>query len=39
MEIRRITQAEDVEAAGHLFDAAVRGEATRRFLADEHHTF
>jgi ribosomal protein S18 acetylase RimI-like enzyme len=40
MEIRRITQAESVEAAGQLFDAPIRQDATRQFLADErHHLF
>src|SRR5579884_1455494 len=37
MEVRRITRFEDVAAAGQLFDAAPRVEATRRFLADERH--
>ncbi|WP_371479773.1 GNAT family N-acetyltransferase [Kitasatospora sp. NBC_00315] len=37
MEIRRITQAEDVRSAGHLFDSPPRPEATARFLADERH--
>jgi ribosomal protein S18 acetylase RimI-like enzyme len=37
MEIRRITRFEDVEAAGLLFDALPRDEATRRFLSDERH--
>jgi GNAT superfamily N-acetyltransferase len=37
MEIRRITRAEAVHDAGHLFDAAIRPEATERFLADERH--
>ena len=37
MEIRRIAQAEAVQDAGHLFDAAIRSEATERFLADERH--
>ncbi|MEV7086322.1 GNAT family N-acetyltransferase [Streptomyces sp. NPDC093085] len=37
MEIRRITQAEDVTAAGHLFDSWPEDEATARFLADERH--
>jgi len=37
MEIQRITQAEAVQVAGHLFDAAVRPQATERFLADERH--
>lgn len=37
MEIRRITRFEDVEAAGHLFDAPPRPEATRRFLSDGRH--
>lgn len=37
MEIRRITQVEAVRAAGHLFDAFPRPEASERFLADERH--
>jgi ribosomal protein S18 acetylase RimI-like enzyme len=37
VEIRHITQAEAVQAAGHLFDAAIRPEATERFLTDERH--
>ncbi len=37
MQIRRITQADAVHAAGHLFDDAIRAEATDRFLADERH--
>jgi len=37
MEIRRITRFEDVEAAGDLFDAPPKPEATRRFLSDERH--
>jgi GNAT superfamily N-acetyltransferase len=37
MEIRRITQAEAVQAAGHLFDAAVRPGPAERFLAEERH--
>lgn len=37
MEIRRITRAEDVQDAGHLFDAAPLPEETGRFLADERH--
>jgi GNAT superfamily N-acetyltransferase len=37
MEIRRITRAEAVQAAAHLFDAAIGPEATARFLADERH--
>lgn len=37
MEIRRITQAEAVQDAEHLFDAAISPEATERFLADERH--
>jgi ribosomal protein S18 acetylase RimI-like enzyme len=37
MEIRAITQVEDVQAAGHLFDEPPREDATRRFLADERH--
>lgn len=37
MEIRRVTEAEDVRAAGHLFDAFPQPGATARFLADERH--
>jgi ribosomal protein S18 acetylase RimI-like enzyme len=37
VEIRRITQVEAVTAAGHLFDAAPRRDATERFLADDRH--
>lgn len=37
MEIRRITRAEAVTAAGHLFDEPPLPEATERFLADERH--
>ncbi|SED95464.1 Acetyltransferase (GNAT) family protein [Streptomyces sp. TLI_105] len=37
MEIRRVTQVEAVNAAGHLFDAAPEQKATERFLADERH--
>lgn len=37
MDIHRITQREDVEAAGHLFDTGPRQEATERFLADDRH--
>ncbi|HEU5332115.1 MAG TPA: GNAT family N-acetyltransferase [Actinocrinis sp.] len=37
MEIRRVTRLEDVESAGHLFDAPPEHEAARRFLAHEHH--
>ncbi|MEU8431492.1 GNAT family N-acetyltransferase [Streptomyces sp. NPDC029216] len=37
MEIRRITTAEAVLAAGHLFDVPPVPEATERFLADERH--
>jgi ribosomal protein S18 acetylase RimI-like enzyme len=37
MEIRRITRPEDVEAAGDLFDAPPKPEATARFLSDERH--
>ncbi|MFC7219217.1 GNAT family N-acetyltransferase [Streptomyces polyrhachis] len=37
MEIRRITRARDVEAAGHLFDEPPLPEATGKFLADERH--
>ncbi|MQS12387.1 GNAT family N-acetyltransferase [Streptomyces kaniharaensis] len=37
MEIRRITDAADVHAAGHLFDAPPLPDATARFLADDRH--
>ncbi|GAA2892663.1 GNAT family N-acetyltransferase [Streptomyces mexicanus] len=37
MEIRRITRAEAVQDAGHLFDVSPLPEATERFLADERH--
>jgi ribosomal protein S18 acetylase RimI-like enzyme len=37
MDIRRITEADAVEAAGHLFDDAPQRRATARFLADERH--
>ena len=37
MEIRRVTAAAAVAAAAHLFDAAPRPDATRRFLGDERH--
>ncbi|MFF2348510.1 GNAT family N-acetyltransferase [Kitasatospora sp. NPDC058115] len=37
MEIRRVTRAEDVQAAGHLFESPPLPEATARFLADERH--
>jgi len=37
VEIRRVTQSEAVHAAGQLFDAAPRRQATERFLADERH--
>jgi ribosomal protein S18 acetylase RimI-like enzyme len=37
MEIRRATRFEEVEAAGHLFDAAPQPEASQRFLSDERH--
>ena len=37
MEIRRATRFEEVEAAGHLFDAAPQPGASRRFLSDERH--
>jgi len=37
MDIRRATTMEDVDAAGHLFDALPRPEAAQRFLADENH--
>ncbi|WP_369185814.1 GNAT family N-acetyltransferase [Streptomyces sp. Y1] len=37
MEIRRVTQVEAVNAAGHLFDTVPGQEATERFLTDECH--
>jgi ribosomal protein S18 acetylase RimI-like enzyme len=37
MDIRRITQVESVDEAGHLFDARPEREASQRFLADERH--
>jgi ribosomal protein S18 acetylase RimI-like enzyme len=37
MDIIRVTRFEDVESAGHLFDAPPLPEATHRFLADENH--
>ncbi len=37
VEIRRVTRSEAVRAAGQLFDAAPRPQATERFLADERH--
>lgn len=37
MEIRRITRFEEVGAAGLLFDAPPRPEATREFLSDQRH--
>jgi ribosomal protein S18 acetylase RimI-like enzyme len=37
VEIRRVTEAADVESAGHLFDGPARADATLRFLADERH--
>jgi ribosomal protein S18 acetylase RimI-like enzyme len=37
MEIRRATFFDEVEAAGHLFDASPQPEASRRFLSDERH--
>ncbi|WP_027342301.1 GNAT family N-acetyltransferase [Hamadaea tsunoensis] len=37
MEIRRITDASAVRAAGHLFDQAPEPAATARFLADDRH--
>lgn len=37
MEIRRITQVEAVQDAGHLFDTPPLPEATEKFLADERH--
>ncbi|WP_199549117.1 GNAT family N-acetyltransferase [Streptomyces sp. N35] len=40
MDIRRATDADQVTAAAHLFDAPPREEATRRFLAaGGHHMF
>ena len=37
MEIRRISQFEDVKLAGHLFDEPPKEQATERFLADAGH--
>jgi ribosomal protein S18 acetylase RimI-like enzyme len=37
MDIRRVTEAEAVQAAGHLFDAAPGSAATQRFLDDDRH--
>ncbi|MGM1064256.1 GNAT family N-acetyltransferase [Saccharothrix sp. Mg75] len=37
MDIRRVTSFDAVVAAGHLFDAAPREDATRAFLADDRH--
>jgi ribosomal protein S18 acetylase RimI-like enzyme len=37
MEIHRVTRSDAVQAAGHLFDAMPRPDATERFLADERH--
>jgi GNAT superfamily N-acetyltransferase len=37
VEIRRITESEAVQEAGHLFDAFPLPQATARFLADERH--
>jgi ribosomal protein S18 acetylase RimI-like enzyme len=37
MDIRRIAAVEAVLAAGHLFDAPPRPDATERFLADAGH--
>ncbi|SDH98444.1 Ribosomal protein S18 acetylase RimI [Sinosporangium album] len=37
MKIRRITDLDDVVAAGHLFDSTPLAEATQRFLDDERH--
>jgi ribosomal protein S18 acetylase RimI-like enzyme len=37
MQIRRITDADAVHAAGHLFDTAPTDEATARFLAEAGH--
>lgn len=37
MEIRRVTHAEAVQRAGHLFDSPPLPEATERFLADDRH--
>ncbi|GAA1262414.1 GNAT family N-acetyltransferase [Saccharothrix xinjiangensis] len=37
MDIRRVTSFDAVVAAGHLFDAPPREDATRAFLADDRH--
>lgn len=37
MDIRRITDAAAVVAAGHLFDNAPKPDATAKFLAYDHH--
>ncbi|MFB9607625.1 GNAT family N-acetyltransferase [Streptomyces roseofulvus] len=37
MEIRRVTEVEAVDAAGHLFDTTPGRKATERFLTDERH--
>ncbi|MFD0273838.1 GNAT family N-acetyltransferase [Kitasatospora sp. NPDC127111] len=37
MEIRRVTRAAEVMAAGDLFDSPPRPDATARFLADDRH--
>lgn len=37
MEIRRITHAKEVTAAGHLFDDPPQPVATEKFLADQRH--
>lgn len=37
MDIRRVTDATVVFEAAHLFDAAPRADATRRFLGDDRH--
>jgi ribosomal protein S18 acetylase RimI-like enzyme len=37
VEIRRVTEAADVQAASHLFDGPARPDATRQFLADDRH--
>ena len=37
MEIRRVSQFEDVKIAGHLFDTPPKEQATKRFLTEEGH--
>jgi ribosomal protein S18 acetylase RimI-like enzyme len=37
VDIRRVTDAAAVMAAGHLFDNTPRPDATARFLSFEHH--